>query len=183
MVAHLNKILNGGRSDIFPSRRNQNNVHSSRFQQIEKPERVRENWRIRLAHPRLQIRQVQFLAPVSHTPIQINTDPFEIGLKINIQTVFQEKWKLPILVFLVIRHGGDEGVVDVEDPSIGAVAFEGAGFGEVHDALFDGPLGIDSVLSGGDVFADVAHAFLGNHLEVLDVVELDVQSPALAVVF
>ena len=95
----------------------------------------------------------------------------------------KEKRKLPKLIFLVIGDSGDEGIIDVEDPSISAITFKGTALGKVHDALLDRPLGINFVLSGGNVFANVANAFLRHHMEESDVVKLDVQSPAFAVVF
>ena len=94
----------------------------------------------------------------------------------------KEKEKLPVLSFLVIGHGRDEGIIDIKDPSISAVALKGAALGKVHDTFFNRPLGINFVLSGGNVVANVTNAFFRNKLEVSDIVELDVQSPAFAVV-
>lgn len=87
------------------------------------------------------------------------------------------------MIFLVIRHSRDEGIIDIKNPSISAIAFKLAALGKIHNALFDRPLGINFVLSGGNVFTDVANAFFGHHLEESDVVKLDVQSPAFTVVF
>lgn len=95
----------------------------------------------------------------------------------------KEKRKLPILVFLIIRHSGDKGIIDIKDPSIRTIAFKGTTLSKIHNTLFNSPLRINSVLNGSGVFTNITNAFFRHNLKESDVVKLDVQSPAFAVVF
>ena len=94
----------------------------------------------------------------------------------------KKKRKIPILIFLVIRHRRDEGIIDIKNPSISAIALKITSLRKIHNTFFNRPLGIDFVLSGSNILANVANTFLGYHTKESNVMKLNVQSPAFTVV-
>lgn len=73
-------------------------------------------------------------------------------------------------MFLVVRYGGQESVINIKNPSIFAITFQSTATAEVEPDFLDRPLGICCVLRRGHVMLDVIYTFLWHHLKILDVV-------------
>lgn len=85
-------------------------------------------------------------------------------------------------MFVVVRHRGQKGVINIKDPCIFTITFQSAAAAHVELGLFNGPLGVSFVLGGCHVFLDVLNAFLGHNIESPDVVYLNIDPPTLTVI-
>ncbi len=85
-------------------------------------------------------------------------------------------------MFVVVRHRGQKGVINIKDPCIFTITFQSAAAAQVELGLFNGPLGVSFVLGGCHVFLDVLNAFLGHNIESPDVVYLNIDPPTLTVI-
>ncbi|GER33266.1 peroxygenase 1 [Striga asiatica] len=80
------------------------------------------------------------------------------------------------------RDGREERVINVENPRVSPIFFQTAVCTKINRALVDCPFRVNLVLSRAHVFANVLDAFLRDNLEIANVVQLHINSPALTIV-
>lgn len=177
MEANIDEVVDGGFSEVVRSGGEDEDLQSSSPDMVEQVHHVSHGWGVRLLHPCLEGTCVSLHASAPQKHVGSSTSVSSLLARKN-----KKQASVPELALLVVGDGGEEHVVDVEDPRVLAVAAQLKGVGEEEDDLLGGELHVDLVLRRGHVPADVVDALAGHHLEATDVVQLHVHPPALAVV-